>query len=149
MTLISPGAASDCEFSLVRFAGDKDRAAQVRGAAAQGRDAWWRAAVADARAPGGPASRQGLAAADACARRGLGCRSAALEDAAACAHARCACPHPSTPAQVYKGYANMLAVDVADTVVYAATRPPRVQVAEITVTSVHQSGARLTARPHL
>ncbi|GAX83682.1 hypothetical protein CEUSTIGMA_g11107.t1 [Chlamydomonas eustigma] len=50
-------------------------------------------------------------------------------------------------ANVYKGFAAMNAADVADQIVFAITRPPHVQINDIIVTSVHQSGARTIARP--
>lgn len=52
-------------------------------------------------------------------------------------------------AAVYKGFAAMNAADVADNVLFAITRPPHVQINDIIVSSVHQSGAKPPARPLL
>lgn len=50
-------------------------------------------------------------------------------------------------AAVYNGFDPLTAQDVADQVVFALTRPPHVQINDVIVTSVHQSGAKTLARP--
>jgi 3-hydroxy acid dehydrogenase / malonic semialdehyde reductase len=50
---------------------------------------------------------------------------------------------------VYAGMDPLLAVDVADNVLYVTTLPPHVQVADIIVLATHQSSAKGIARPKL
>lgn len=47
---------------------------------------------------------------------------------------------------VYEGIHPLLAEDVADNVLYAATRPPHVQVASILTLASYQSSAKGLAR---
>eukprot|EP00199_Chlamydomonas_sp_CCMP681_P006617 CAMPEP_0119101774 /NCGR_PEP_ID=MMETSP1180-20130426/732_1 /TAXON_ID=3052 ORGANISM="Chlamydomonas cf sp, Strain CCMP681" /NCGR_SAMPLE_ID=MMETSP1180 /ASSEMBLY_ACC=CAM_ASM_000741 /LENGTH=270 /DNA_ID=CAMNT_0007085943 /DNA_START=123 /DNA_END=935 /DNA_ORIENTATION=- len=50
-------------------------------------------------------------------------------------------------AKVYEGLAKLTAVDIADNILYMATRPARVQIHDLVVSSVHQASSTLTARP--
>lgn len=52
-------------------------------------------------------------------------------------------------AAVYAGIDPLRAADIADNVLYAATRPPHVQVADIVVLASYQSSARNLARVKL
>jgi len=45
---------------------------------------------------------------------------------------------------MYKGYVPLVAVDVADTIVYAASRPEHVQIQDIIITPSAQSSVYLT-----
>ena len=49
-------------------------------------------------------------------------------------------------AQVYRGVTPLTAVDVADTVVYVATRPAHINIDEITLKPVAQAHAMLVSR---
>lgn len=49
-------------------------------------------------------------------------------------------------AAVYKGLTTLCAEDVADAIVWAATRPARVNIAEIQLTSIHQANSLLFHR---
>ena len=52
-------------------------------------------------------------------------------------------------AAIYAGFDPLTAADIADNVIYAATRPLNVQVADIVVLANHQSGGKTIARPLL
>jgi NADP-dependent 3-hydroxy acid dehydrogenase YdfG len=49
-------------------------------------------------------------------------------------------------ASVYKGFTPLIAEDVADAIVWAVSRPARVNVARILITSVHQANSLLVHR---
>ncbi|KAG1654762.1 hypothetical protein FOA52_015322 [Chlamydomonas sp. UWO 241] len=51
-------------------------------------------------------------------------------------------------ASLYAGYAKLVASDIADSIMYIITRPPHVQINDMVVTSVHQSGAKPAAKPY-
>lgn len=52
-------------------------------------------------------------------------------------------------AAIYAGFDPLTAADIADNVIYAATRPLNVQIADIVVLANHQSGGKTIARPML